>query len=332
MSASTASSSVSSGRWTGAELVAQPQRWGFELTDAHAAELLEATAATAGSALVEIDADRFRLPTLGPLLTVQLAELLAGRGFTLLRGLPIDGLDEPTIERMFWGLGVHLGDPLSQNAAGDLLVHVRDGGLDFSDPTVRAYETAARLDYHSDSSDLVGLLCIRPAPEGGVSTIVSSAAVYHEALARRPDLRPELDASWWWDRRQADLSTSFFQRRIFAVGPTGDLVSYYGRAHIESACRGPQVPALDPRRTELLDLLDELANDPAMVLDMHFRPGDVQFLNNYRVWHARTAYVDDPDPALRRDLCRLWLTVRHPLELPEDFQRGGITERTENRR
>ncbi|NHB12602.1 TauD/TfdA family dioxygenase, partial [Burkholderia cepacia] len=139
--------------------------------------------------------------------------------------------------RLFWGLGTHLGIGIAQNPAGDLLVHVRDQGLDFSNPEVRGYQTSARLEYHSDSSDIVALLCVRPAREGGVSTIVSAGAVRAEAHARRPDLADVLDGPWWWDRRQADLATSFFERRIFAESD-GALVSYYGRAHIESATRG----------------------------------------------------------------------------------------------
>ena len=111
--------------------------------------------------------------------------LVHGHGFVLLRGLPVQELAEAELERLFWGIGQHLGIPIPQNDAGDVLVHVRDEGLDFDDPTVRAYQTNDRLGYHSDSSDVVGLLCVRPAMEGGVSTIVSAAAV-HNAADRRP--------------------------------------------------------------------------------------------------------------------------------------------------
>jgi hypothetical protein len=151
--------------------------------------------------------------------------------------------------------------------------------------------------------------------------------VYNEAVRRRPDLLDELVGSWWWDRRQKDLSSSFFERRIFAVND-GNLVSYYGRAHIESATRGPHVPPLTANQIEALDLLDELANDADLRLDMPFEPGDVQLLNNYKIWHARTDYVDFPDPDRKRELYRLWLTLREPLELPSDFAVGGITDRS----
>jgi hypothetical protein len=312
--------------WTGAEMSRRTD-WAVALAPVHVDELLAATAAVAHLALDQIGRDNFPLPTLGAEAASIVDELVRGRGFVLLRGVPVHGLDEATLERLYWGLGCHLGIGIPQNAAGDMLVHVRDQGLDFANPEVRGYQTSAALDYHSDSSDIVGLLCVRPAREGGVSTIVSAAAVHNEALRRRPDLLDELCGTWWWDRRQKDVASSFFQRRIFAlVG--GDLVSYYGRAHIESATRGEHVPQLTPRQIEALDLLDELANDPALRLDMPFRPGDVQLLNNYKIWHARTDYVDFPEPERKRVLYRLWLRLRDELELPDDFAVGGITDRS----
>lgn len=311
--------------WLGGEIT--DDRWRIELDAQQVAELRAAVAAVAPLELTAITAADVALPTLAPVLTGVVGEIVEGRGFVLLRGMPVEDMSEPELERLFWCIGIHLGIPLPQNDAGDLLVHVRDEGLDFSDPHVRAYQTNDLLGYHSDSSDVVGLLCVRPALEGGVSTVVSAAAVYDAARAARPDLADVLDASWWWDRRKADLDASFFQRRIFATDGDGHFASYYGRSHIESAVRGPQVPELDARQTEALDLLDSLANDPRFVLNMHFRPGDIQFLNNYKIWHARTSYIDHPEPDRRRDLYRLWLTLRVPMHLPDDFRIGGITER-----
>jgi hypothetical protein len=311
--------------WLGSEIT--DDRWRIELDAQQVAELRAAVSAVAALELTAITAADVQLPTLGPLLAGVVDEIVEGRGFVLLRGMPVEAMSEPELERLFWCIGIHLGIPISQNDAGDVLVHVRDEGLDFSDPHVRAYQTNDLLGYHSDSSDVVGLLCVRPAMEGGVSTIVSAAAVYDAAVAARPDLVDVLQSTWWWDRRKPDLDASFFQRRIFAVDDGGRFASYYGRSHIESAVRGPQVPELEARQVEALDLLDSLANDPRFVLNMHFRPGDIQFLNNYKIWHARTSYVDHPQPELQRDLYRLWLTLRVPMHLPDDFRHGGITDR-----
>lgn len=311
--------------WRGSEI--SDDRWCIELDAGHVAELRAAVAAVASRELSTITVADVPLPTLAPVLAGVVDEIVHGRGFVLLRGLPVDGLAAADLERLFWCVGVHVGIPIVQNDGGDVLVHVCDEGLDFSDPHVRGYQTNDVLGYHSDSTDVVGLLCVRPAMEGGVSTIVSAAAVYAAACAARPDLAGVLNAPWWWDRRQADLDRSFFQRRIFATRAGETFASYYGRSHIESAVRGPQVPELDARQVEALDLLDSVANTPGFAFDMRFRPGDVQFLDNYRIWHARTAYVDHPEPERRRHLYRLWLTLRVPMDLPADFAVGGITER-----
>lgn len=312
--------------WRGCEIEGRSE-WRFELSKEHVAEALAALAGVDDLDLHEITTKNFVLPTLGPILESFLADLLDGRGFVLIRGVPVEGLPERRLKALYWGIGQYIGIPIPQNDAAEYLVHIRDQGLDFANPEVRGYQTSAKLDYHSDSSDVVGLLCVRPAKDGGISTLVSAAAVYNEAVRRRPDLVGVFEASWWWDRRKKDLSVSFFECRIFAV-ENNTLTSYYGRGHLESASRGPDVPALTAQQIEALDLLDEITNEPAFVLNMHFRPGDIQFLNNYKVWHARTDYVDWPEPDRKRDLYRLWLTVRGELDLPTDFAERGITNRS----
>jgi hypothetical protein len=314
--------------WRGASMQERDE-WLVSLDDSHVAELRCAIEGPESSArpLTDLSRDDFALPTLAPVLERVLDDLIDGRGFVLLRGLPIESLSARQAELVFWAIGLHLGIPIPQNDAGDVLVHVRDDGLDFANPTVRGYQTRQRLDYHSDSSDIVGLLCRHPARVGGVSTIVSATAVHDEVARLRPDLAALLREPWWFDRRKGDTPDNFFQRRICAY--SGErLYTHYGRAHIESAVRGPGVPPLTAAQVEALDLVDSLTNSPEFVLNMQFRVGDVQFLNNYLVMHARTDYEDWPESERKRDLLRLWLTVRRSLDLPPDFAHGGITSRT----
>lgn len=315
--------------WRGPEVEGQDE-WKLILDERETAEVLTALESvnSEGLALADITRENFSLPSLGSKLVSALDDVVEGRGFVLIRGVPTEGLSGEDLERVYWGIGQHLGVPIYQNDAFDYLVHIKDQGLDFNDPEVRGYQTNAELSYHSDSTDIVGLLCVRPSKEGGVSTVVSAGAVYNEAVRRRPDLVEVLESPWWWDRRKKDLSQSFFQCRIF--GRAGeDLVSYYGRAHIESASRGDGIPELTDEQIEALDLIDSIANDPEFILNMNFRSGDIQFLNNYKVWHARTDYVDFEEPEKKRLLLRLWLTVRRDLDLPADFEAGGITNRSE---
>ena len=252
----------------------------------------------ADRSLVDIGRDAFPLPTFGAVLATVLDDVVAGRGFALLRGVPVDGLAEAR-----WNASTGVSAPTSASASARTTRATCWSTSRTRDSTSRTPRCAATRRRSAWSTtairrDVVGLLCVHPALQGGVSTIVSAGAVFEEAVRRRPDLAGVLTAPWWWDKRKPDLATSFFQRPIFTVHD-GAVVSYYGRAHIESAVRGPQVPELTAEQVAALDLLDELANDPDLVLPMDFRPGDVQLLNNYRIWHARTAYVDDPDPPSR---------------------------------
>lgn len=313
--------------WRGCD-ISDHDDWKIELTDGHRAELLAALAAVdrPGIELRDIGIADFPLPTLAPVLARVVTELTDGRGFVLLRGVPVADLSMHSIELLYWGVGQHVGIPIHQQHADDLLVHIRDMGLDPDDPLVRGFQTSARLEYHADSSDIVGLLCVRPAKAGGVSTIISSVAVHDELVRRRPDLADLLHEQWWHDRRSGNGPDSFFRCSVFAESG-GKLFAHYGRAYIESAVRGEGVPGLSAAQLDALDALDALTNDPRFVLNMHFAPGDIQFLNNYTVMHARTDYVDHPEPERHRDLIRLWLILRGELGLPPDFEAGGITPR-----
>src|SRR5689334_5110566 len=104
--------------------MSQRDDWQFVLRDTHVEELLAATTAVAHLPLAGITIDDFQLPTLGALLATLLDDLVNGRGFVLLRGVPVAGLDSTSLERLYWGLGCHFGVGIPQNAAGDLLVHV----------------------------------------------------------------------------------------------------------------------------------------------------------------------------------------------------------------
>ncbi|HEY2296383.1 MAG TPA: TauD/TfdA family dioxygenase [Jatrophihabitans sp.] len=311
--------------WRGPEMAARSD-WKIELTVPQQTELLEALALAPRRPLREVTKDDFPLPTLAALFADVTRELIDGRGFVLVRGVPIDGLAPDQIELLYWGIGQHVGRPIYQRRTDDLLVYVRDQGVDPNSPLVRGYQTSARLDYHCDSSDVVALLCVRPAASGGVSTIVSSVAVHDELVRRSPEVAALLHEQWWHDRKSGDGMDSFFQCSVFA-SRDGRLFAHYGRAYMESASRHPDIPPLPADRTAALDALDELTNSADFVLNMDFQPGDIQFLNNYTVMHARTEYIDHPEPSRKRELIRLWLVMDTNLGLPEDFAAAGIVSR-----
>jgi hypothetical protein len=315
--------------WTAADMEASHE-WELQLDGGEITELHDALGSVdrPGIEVTEVKRGDFSLPSLGPVLGDVVDELMNGRGFVLLRGVPVDSLTGRQAELMAWMVGLQIGIPIQQGANGAPLMHVRDQGIDKSHPLARGYQHRAHLDYHTDSPDVVALMCIRPAMSGGVSTIVSSVSVHNEILRQRPDLAAVLYESWWHDRRRGDDPDSFFRCPIYAVNEEGKLFAYYGPDYVRSASRGDGIPELTQVQLEAMELLEGLNNDPRFVLNMNFQPGDIQLLNNYVIMHGRTEYEDYPEPERKRDLIRLWLTVDRELKLPESIADRGLMSRT----
>lgn len=238
-------------------------------------------------------------------------EINGGRGFVLVKGLPVHRYSEAETAIVYCGIGAHLGRLVSQNAQGDLLGHVRDDGSDPADPGVRLYRTRARQDFHTDGADVVGLLCLAGAKRGGESRIVSSTTVYNEVLARRPDLAPLMFEPWYWDRHdeqpEGELPYWEFPMCRFV---DGRINMFFVGWYIRQAQRHAEVPRLTPEQNALIELIEAIANDPDIHLEMAFEPGDIQLLKNATILHAREAYEDWDDPLRRRHLLRLWLAAR----------------------
>ncbi|MEO8345206.1 MAG: TauD/TfdA family dioxygenase [Betaproteobacteria bacterium] len=267
----------------------------------------------------------FPLPTLARRLARMRDELLDGRGFALLRGLPVARWGARLSAVAFYGLGLHIGRPRTQNAQGHLLGHVRDLGLRSDDPTVRIYQTHERQTFHTDSADVVGLLCLQPAKAGGLSALVSSVTIYNELRERRPELACLLFEPLATDRRGEvpPGAAPYFAIPVFNWH-ANTLSAMYQRQYIDSAQRFAGAPRLTPAHVEALDLFDALADDPALHLTMALEPGDIQFVHNHALLHDRTAFEDFPDPTRRRHLLRLWLAPLEARSLPPVFaQRYG---------
>jgi hypothetical protein len=316
--------------WYGPEM-AKRTDWLMALSPAEIDEIEIAarTLAARGADIAAISASDFPLPTLAARLKARVeAEVLNGRGFLLLRGLPVGRWTMREAATAFYGLGVHLGSPRSQNAKGHVLGHVRDLGLDVKDPNVRIYQTHERQTYHTDSCDIVGLLCLKTARSGGLSALVSSTTIFNEMRRRRPDLLRLLFEPIATDRRGEVPSGQkpYFEIPVFNWH-RGFLSAIYQRQYIDSAQRFADAPRLGPRQIEALDMFDALANDPALHLFMEFKPGDVQLVHNHTLLHDRTAFVDWPEPERRRHLLRLWLAASGARPLPEIFAQryGSVT-------
>ena len=326
--------------WYGPE-IAKRDDWMMPLSAADVAEIEAAT-----QALVARDADiavlkpqDFPLPTLAARLRARVdEEVLNGRGFLLLRGLPVERWSMRESATAFFGLGAHMGSARSQNGKGHVLGHVQDLGMDVNDPNVRIYQTHERQTYHTDSCDIVGLLCLKTAKSGGLSALVSSTTIFNEMRRRRPDLLKLLFQPIATDRRGEvpEGQKPFFEIPVFNWHQ-GYLTAIYQRQYIDSAQRFPEAPRHTPELVEALDMFDSLANDPALNTFMEFKPGDVQLVHNHTMLHDRTGFEDWPEPERRRHLLRLWLAAERARPLPEIFaqrygtvtigDRGGIIVR-----
>src|SRR5215212_2829490 len=278
--------------------------------------------------LATITAQDVPLPTLGPRLHGILDEVMNGRGFVLIKGLPVERWGRQEAAIAFLMIGVQLGNLRMQNAEGHLLGHVRDLGRSSSDPNTRIYQTRERQTHHTDSCDVVGLMCLQQAKSGGLSSLVSSTTIFNEMRRRRPDLLSVLMQPIETDRRGEvpEGSKPYFNISVFNYHD-GLVSAIYQRQYIESARRFHEVPPLSPLQIEALDLLDQLANDPKLNLMMELEPGDIQLLHNHTILHDRTAFEDYPDPERKRHLLRLWLAPPGARPLPEVYAErfGSIT-------
>ena len=313
--------------WRGADL-ARSTDWIHRLSATERAELDAAMRAVIGRDLLTVTRAEFPLPTFGATLDAIRRELLGGRGFILLRGIEAARYSFRELATIYWGLGMHLGKAVSQNGAGHVLGHVRDVGRDEHDPNARIYQTTKRQTYHTDSCDIVGLLCVNKAKRGGLSSLASSVTVYNEMRARRPDLAAALFEPFCFDRRGEvpDGMQPWYTTPIFNWYG-GVLTTMYVRRYIESAQRFEQVPRLTATQREALDLFDAIVEDPAINLFMDFEPGDIQLVHNHQTVHDRTEFEDWPEPERKRHLLRLWLCPPDGRPLPPSFapRYGSVT-------
>jgi len=309
--------------WHGPDLMAKPDEWTYPLSTEQITELRVAInrVETSGIDVVDICADYFLLPSWKPLIDRVRRDMFEGRGFAVLRGFPVADLSPLQRGIAYFGIGTYFGTAIPQNAAGHVLGHVYDIGVDSKKTTGRGYQSNMRLAFHSDSADIVGLLCVKKAKQGGLSHLVSSVALFNEIRTRRPDLLRELMGPLYRDRRE---EIPVGQGRFYIIPAfnhyQGRVFTTYVRSTVRKAQRFYDVPRISPKLTEAMDMLDMLAADPAFRLDMDFEPGDIQFVCNHFILHSRTGFENHDDPALRRHLLRLHLACADGPDLPPVYE------------
>jgi alpha-ketoglutarate-dependent taurine dioxygenase len=303
--------------------VADPATWTVELDAADLRELDAALVAakSVSEDLRDIGREQFPLDALARKLAGVERELIDGRGFVRLRALPSERYGDDDLTMLYWGIGTHLGEPWAQNKHGHVMGDVTDQGKAYGDPDVRGNEIGlVALDYHTDGSDLVGLMCLRAAQSGGLSCVANAVAIYNELVRTRPDLVAAMYEPLPYDYRgeQPPGGAPYYTFPVFSEHAGRIFVRFIPK-YIYASQRHREAPRLTALAREALDTVSAMANDPQFNVYMDLRPGEMQFINNYHVLHGRTAYVDDAPSGHKRHLKRLWLATRSLRSRPSHF-------------
>ncbi len=313
--------------WTVADLGGKDS-FAIELGKGHRDRLLAALdrLRQGGTALERIGAADFDLGPMAAEVEGWAQEVLRGRGFVLLRGFPIEDLSEADLERLYWGFGTHFGTGQTQSVLGDLVGHVRDHSA--ADPDARAYRNRQELSLHTDYTAMIAMLCLTAAPDGGVSRYASAISIHNAMLDERPDLLAPLYEGFHFYRQGEELPGQApyteWKVPVFSVKEKQVTIRYI-RSFIEAGHELKGEPLTD-RQIAALDLLDEIANRPAVRLELLLEPGEMMITNNYTMLHARSAFTDDPAGGRVRHLLRLWLgrpDARPIVDRLDHFGAGG---------
>lgn len=326
--------------WRREDYENQPDRWVHRFTEEQIKELSDTADAfiASGTPLTGIAKSNFPLPILSKALFDVREDLINGKGFVLFKGFPADVWGNHKNAVAYMGLGTYLGYFVSQNGRGHVLGHVKDVG---DDPTqihrVRIYRTTARQFFHADNGDLVGLLCVHRALEGGESDIVSIHNVWNTLQKENPDVAELLTQPIWYFDRKGEVSEGeepYIKQAVFYLEPEGKgrvyikWDPYYVRSLTRFSDAGI-IPALSEAQKHAMQVLEDTCQ--RLALHMVLEVGDIQIVSNTHLLHARTAYKDYPAPAPRRHLLRLWLSTPEteggwslPYPDSHELKRGGI--------
>jgi alpha-ketoglutarate-dependent taurine dioxygenase len=301
--------------WLGAEFDRRALCWDF--TPAHLAAIDELMARLAGDKrpFHEITRADFAHPALDADLAALLAYIKTGPGLVVMRGFPVDKYTPEEMQTLYWGIGAHFGHGCSQSADGDYLGHVTNVAK-----ASRGYTTARELSLHTDSAEIVGLLCVRDAREGGMSIYASSLKVHEIVTREHPEYLTVLERGFRCDRRGEealeDDPITPYRVPVFSA-QDGVLSTRFVRGVIDRGADALGKP-LSAVETEALEFFEAVAQRDEVRFELTLKPGEASFINNYELLHARTAFVDHDDPAKKRLLYRLWLEGEPPRPMKKE--------------
>lgn len=307
--------------WNRADLI-NDTGWIIQLNQRQLNEIHLLVRKFGGAPLKTIEVDKTHFRACSELIRHTRVELDRGRGVVLFRGIDPEQYQLKELRIIMWILGTAVGVPMVQNARGELLGEVTDRGHDYDANNVRGYTTRRELAFHCDASEIVALLCVHPAREGGSSKIVCAAAIHNEILANRPELLAPLYRGYHFDLRGEGSKgehNEVTQHRVPVFHYHSEQLSIrFNYKTIVDGMRkaGLPVTGID---LEALDYVRELSSREDLKVDMDFQPGDIQWLSNHDVLHARDEFLDWPEPNRKRRLLRMWLSLPHGRPLRDEF-------------
>ncbi|MCW5654479.1 TauD/TfdA family dioxygenase [Hydrogenophaga sp.] len=308
--------------WKGAD-VRNDSSWIYHFTPSELGEIDTAFRQVRANGLSwgDFGKDAFALPVLSAKLARIDDQIRNGRGFVLLRGFPVQRYTLDDLKTIYWGLGTHMGQVISHNVAGDFVAAVTDLALNSSDPNRRNNTTNQLLDPHTDLADVVALLCVEKAREGGMSSLVSSVAIHNEILQNHPEYLEVLYEGFYHDYRgygpNADPNeVTATPIPVFEYN-NGRVNCAFAKKIIETGAHKRGVP-LTALQQKAIDYVHELGTREDMRVDMMLEPGDIQIINNYITLHSRSNYFDHED-GRKRYLLRMWINLEDSVQLSPDF-------------
>jgi Taurine catabolism dioxygenase TauD, TfdA family len=295
------------------------------LTGDEVAALDELLTRNRGRAVTDIARADFAHPAINAMMTEARDQIMTGRGSIILAHPEIGRYSREDYERLYWGLGTHLGQGVAQSRLGDKIGYVRK---DEDNPTGRGYLGDQELRPHTDFHEILSLASVEKAASGGDGGLVSSVALHNEILATRPDLLPALYEGFYHGHNPkagtVGRAVSPHKVPIFCY-VDGQVSCYYHTVFMRFATEIMDRPF--PRDlAEAMAYLNQLAVRPDIQANFMLEPGEMMFWHNWTNFHSRTAFSNSSTQ--KRLLLRLWLNVENGRAVaPEIAERAKLIDR-----
>ena len=283
--------------------------WLVPVPEACAAEFEQITRAARAHVgpLAALDGGRLELPACAEVMARMRAMLVDGPGFAVLDRVPVEQYRREEGQAIGWILANLIGRIVAQKRDGTRLYDVRDTGKTVAHG-VRRSITNLEQEFHTDGGWLplapsfIGLYCLQPAAEGGMSRCASLVTVHH-ALRGRPELLERLRQPFWWDRQAEHAEGDATHSRAPIYWDAGGRI--FARYYDDYVRQGYALAGepLDPAGAAALEAMREEIEAEANQVEFHLERGQFLYVNNRQIAHSRTAFRDDD---AKRHLMRFW--------------------------